>query len=97
MATATCSTKPRVADGLSERAIALEAMARSGIHMKYERTRKVLGEGDFVLVASEGWFANNHVAFYDLFRVQYDRIVEHWDVIETIPERSDWKNTNGNF
>lgn len=88
---------PRVADGLSGLAMALEAMARSGIHMKYERVHRVLGEGDFVLVASEGWFANNHVAFYDLFRVQDDRIVEHWDVIEIIPERSDWKNTNGKF
>lgn len=65
--------------------------------MKYDRIHKVLGEGDFVLVISEGALAGRHSAFYDLFRVQAGKIAEHWDVIETIPPASQHKNGNGKF
>lgn len=88
---------PNIADGLSGLGKALEAMAKAGVTMKYDRIHQVLGEGNFVLVASEGSFAEKHVAFYDLFRVQDGKLVEHWDTIEQIPERSQWKNSNGKF
>jgi predicted SnoaL-like aldol condensation-catalyzing enzyme len=88
---------PAVADGLSGLGSALAAMAKAGVSMKYERVHKTLGEGNFVLVISEGQFAGKHVAFYDLFRIQANKIAEHWDTIEPIPPRSEWKNTNGKF
>lgn len=88
---------PQVADKLSGLGAALQAMAKAGVSMKYDRVHKVLGEGNFVLVASEGQFAGKHVAFYDLFRVQDGKIAEHWDTIEPIPPRSEWKNANGKF
>jgi predicted SnoaL-like aldol condensation-catalyzing enzyme len=88
---------PAVADGLSGLGAALAAMAKAGVSMKYERVHKTLGEGNFVLVISEGQFAGKHVAFYDLFRVQANKIAEHWDTIEPIPPQSEWKNANGKF
>ncbi len=88
---------PQIADGLSGLAAALEALAKQGITLKYTRIHKVLGEGDFVLVVSEGEFAGKATAFYDLFRVANGKLVEHWDVIETIPPREQWKNGNGKF
>lgn len=88
---------PGVADGLSGLGVALEAMAKAGVSMKYDRVHKLLGEGNFVLVISEGQFGGKHVAFYDLFRVQAGKIAEHWDVIEAIPPRAEWKNGNGKF
>ena len=88
---------PAIADGLSGLGAALEAMAKAGITMKYTRVHKVLGEGNFVLTVSEGEFAGKHSAFYDLFRVAGGKIVEHWDVIETIPPKAEWKNANGKF
>jgi predicted SnoaL-like aldol condensation-catalyzing enzyme len=88
---------PQIGDGLSGLGAALEAMAKAGITMKYDRIHRVLGEGNFVLVVSEGAFAGKPTAFYDLFRVANGRIVEHWDTIETIPPRSEWKNDNGKF
>jgi predicted SnoaL-like aldol condensation-catalyzing enzyme len=88
---------PQIADGLSGLGAALQAMAKQGITMKYDRVHRVLGEGSFVLTVSEGEFAGRHSSFYDLFRVQDNKIAEHWDVIETIPSRSDWKNQNGKF
>ena len=80
-----------------ELAAALEAMAAKGITMKYDRIHKVLGEGNFVLIVSEGSFAEAATSFYDLFRVENGKIAEHWDTIETIPDRSAWKNDNGKF
>lgn len=88
---------PQVADKVSGLGAALKAMAEAGITMKYERVHRVLGEGNFVLVVSEGQFAGRHSAFYDLFRVQDGKIAEHWDTIEAIPPRAQWKNDNGKF
>ena len=46
---------------------------------------------------SEGYKDGVHSSFYDLFRVADGRIVEHWDTIEAIVPRSEWKNDNGKF
>ncbi|PWG06231.1 hypothetical protein DIS07_05755 [Polaribacter aquimarinus] len=88
---------PQVADGLSGLGKALEFMASQGVFMKYNTIHKVLGEGNFVLVVSEGTFADKHTSFYDLFRVENGKIAEHWDVMETIIPESERKNNNGKF
>lgn len=88
---------PQIGDGLSGLGKALEAMAKQGLTMKYAKIHKVLGEGNFVLVVSEGDFAGQPSSFYDLFRVENGKIVEHWDTIEAIPARPAWRNNNGKF
>ena len=32
-----------------------------------------------------------HVAFYDPFRIKEGKIVEHWDTIEEMLDKSQWK------
>ena len=87
-----------IADGLDGLGAALDYFAKNGLVLEYHKIHKVLGEGNFVLTVSEGKFAKgDHVAYYDLFRIEQGKIVEHWDIIETIPSQSDWKNTNGKF
>lgn len=86
-----------VADGLSGLGKALGELAKAGMPMVYKENHKILGEGNFVLAISEGVFMNKDVAFYDLFRLDNGKIVEHWDVIENIPPREEWKNDNGKF
>lgn len=88
---------PGIADGLSGLATALEQMAAKGITMRYTRVHRVLAEGNFVLVMSEGEYGGVATAFYDLFRVEGGKIAEHWDTIEPIPARESWKNPNGKF
>jgi hypothetical protein len=44
-----------------------------------------------------GVFADKPTSFYDLFRVQSGKIAEHWDTMETIAARAEWKNANGKF
>lgn len=69
-------------DGLST---ALGALAAQGITMVYETVHRVVAEGNFVLTVSEGRFGPAPTAFYDLFRVEGGRIVEHWDITPEIP------------
>ncbi|MBB3054983.1 nuclear transport factor 2 family protein [Mucilaginibacter gotjawali] len=88
---------PQIGDGLSGLGKALEYMASQGISMKYDTIHKVLGEGNFVLTISEGAFAGKHTSFYDLFRIENGKIVEHWDTIEEIPAKENWQNNNGKF
>jgi len=88
---------PNIADGLTGLGAALEAMGKAGITMRYDQIHKVLGEGNFVLVTSEGEFGGKPAAFYDLFRVENGKIAEHWDTIQPIPPAAEWKNTNGKF
>jgi len=64
---------------------------------KIEKVDKILGEGNFVLVMSESLFDAKSTAFYDLYRLEGNKIVEHWDVLEPMLPREQWKNTNGKF
>jgi len=88
---------PQIGDGLSGLQKGLAALMKAGVTMRYDKVHKVLGEGNFVVVVSEGEFNGEPTSFYDMWRVENGRIAEHWDVIETIPPRATWKNDNGKF
>lgn len=89
---------PAVADGLDGFGAAMKYFAENGLVMQYNELHMVLGQGNFVLSVSEGKFGKgDHTAYYDLFRLEDGLIVEHWDVIATIPAKSEWKNANGKF
>ncbi len=87
-----------IGDGLDGLGAALKYFAENNLLLQYDKIHKVVGEGNFVLTVSEGKFGKgDHVAYYDLFRMENGLIVEHWDIIQNIPAESDWKNTNGKF
>ena len=86
-----------IADGLSRLGAALEALGKQGIQMIYDQTYQVLADGNYGLAVSEGSFGGAHTSYYDLFRVENGKIVEHWDVMETIADKSTWQNQNGKF
>ncbi|WP_160139981.1 hypothetical protein [Chryseobacterium sp. c4a] len=88
---------PDMEDGVQEYFNGLAAMKEAGKAQVYHKIQMVLGEGNFVLVLSEGYIGEIHSAFYDLYRVEDDKIMEHWDVIEAIPAPEHRKNTNGKF
>jgi predicted SnoaL-like aldol condensation-catalyzing enzyme len=88
---------PMVGDGLAALGGLLQQLAAHGSTIVYRKLHRVLGEGNFVLAISEGTLGREPTAFYDLFRVAGGKIVEHWDVIESIPPRSAWANSNGKF
>jgi predicted SnoaL-like aldol condensation-catalyzing enzyme len=86
---------PELHDGLPSLRATLEAPAEAGV--RYERLHRIVADGDFVLAVSEGSKGGHHSAFYDLFRVAHGKLVEHWDTIETVAPKSEWKNDNGKF
>lgn len=86
-----------IADGLTGLGAALEALAKNGIQMIYDKTHQILAEGNFVLAVSEGTFGGKPTSYYDLWRVDNGKIAEHWDVMETIADKSTWQNQNGKF
>jgi len=88
---------PRLADGVSALRFALEDSHKGRRYIDYQRVHRVLAEGSFVLCISEGHLGGIHSAFYDLFRVAGNKLVEHWDTTEKIAPRSEWKNDNGKF
>ncbi len=86
---------PELEDGLPSLRAALEAS--SGDVFAHEHLHRVLADGDFVLAVSEGTKRGVHTAFYDLFRVVNGKLVEHWNTIEAVAPKSEWKNDNGKF
>ena len=88
---------PRLGDGVAILRSALEAKEGGQRQIDYHRVHRVLAEGNFVLCVSEGSFAGIPSAFYDLFRLDKGKIIEHWDTTENIAPRNEWKNNNGKF
>lgn len=72
-----------------------QALSQALREIKNHRIHRVIGEGNFVLTQSEGRWNDKPVAIYDLFRVENDRIAEHWDVLQAIP--AEMAHSNGMF
>src|SRR5579863_705488 len=88
---------PWVADTIPGLIAGLQALAAKQQAVVYKRVHMVLGEGNFVLVVAEATFGGVPTGIYDLFRIEKGRIAEHWDTLEAIPPRDQWKNSNGKF
>jgi len=80
---------PLAPDGRANAIAALDPFFKAMPQMRYT-VKRVIAEGDTVAV-------HNHLqmnatdrgsAVVDIFRVKDCRIVEHWDVIQAIPEKS---------
>lgn len=84
-----------IKDGLNGLNEAIQYLISQNNMFTYKTTHKILGEGNFVLSISEGEWNNKPTSFYDLFRLKNGKIVEHWDVIQEIPEKQ--ANENGMF
>ena len=88
---------PRFGDNLTELRATLSRSVDGSFSTKYEKCHRLLAEGNFVLSVCEGYINQNQSSFFDLYRLQDGKIVEHWDTTEIIPSRSEWKNNNGKF
>ena len=89
---------PHFGDDLVELRASLSKSTTSGsMPINYEKCHRLLAEGDFVLSVCEGYADHIPFSFFDLYRLKAEKIVEHWDTIEAIPAKDEWKNSNGKF
>ena len=86
---------PLFGDGLQALGEAFAKLAEEGSAIVYTEVHQVIGQGNFVLTMSEGLFGDTPTAYYDLFRLEDGKIVEHWDVIQEIP--AEMAHDNGKF
>ncbi|MGF1533615.1 MAG: hypothetical protein ACFCUI_07920 [Bernardetiaceae bacterium] len=87
---------PDIKDGLSGIIEAVQYLTSQDNMFKYINIHQVLGEGNFVLTISEGQWNGTTNVFYDLFRFEDGKAVEHWDIIQPIPTEG-LANENGMF
>jgi predicted SnoaL-like aldol condensation-catalyzing enzyme len=73
---------PQIADGVSGLGQAIQTGVWEAV---VDKVHRIVSEGEFVFTQGEGFLHGKPTAFYDLFRVEDGRLVEHWDVVFTKP------------
>ena len=54
---------------------------------------RLIADGDYVLMHNRGNSSPNTKAVVDIFRLENGKVVEHWDVLQDVPETARNKNT----
>jgi predicted SnoaL-like aldol condensation-catalyzing enzyme len=87
---------PYATDGHAGLAAFVKFFKENFPNHRYE-VKKVLAEGDMVVLHLHGMGGMNPYGeqVVDFFRIKDGKVVEHWDVIQPIPEKSE--NPNGVF
>lgn len=83
------------------RAAAIEFLEKFAADNKAQHTKihRIIADGNLVAVHSHGWTeggdaaAQRGFAVVDIFRVKGCRVMEHWDVLQPVPENAANNNT----
>jgi predicted SnoaL-like aldol condensation-catalyzing enzyme len=58
------------------------------------KTLRVIQDSPYVVIRTDGHVFGQHV-FFDLFKLEDGKNVEHWGFVEDIPPKTEWKDDNG--
>lgn len=84
--------EPGVRNGVAEFLSDVEVLMQ---HRTIDEVKLLLGQGDFLFIAAKGTHEGSSCVYVDLYRVEGQKIVEHWGFPETVPRQEEWKNNNG--
>jgi predicted SnoaL-like aldol condensation-catalyzing enzyme len=59
-------------------------LRRNPAELSRSKIHRLIAEGDFVVVQSEGTLTHQPTLFYDIFRLAQGKIVEHWGVSQQL-------------
>jgi predicted SnoaL-like aldol condensation-catalyzing enzyme len=87
---------PMAATGRDAAIAFLEPFFKSNPAIRYE-IKRIIADGDLVAVHAWGRFSETDrgIAVVDILRIKGCRVMEHWDVVQPVPEKS--ANANGMF
>ncbi len=86
---------PMSGDGVTGLLSTRNQLAQRGIRVEYTELHRLIADGEFVLAQSEGRYGDKPYAFYDIFRVEGDKLAEHWDI--PMQQPATLAHTNGLF
>ena len=64
-------------------------------HRTIDELTFLLGQGDFVFIVAQGTHDGGPCVYVDLYRVEDEKVVEHWGFPEPVPPQKERKNNNG--
>lgn len=87
---------PMAATGRDAAVNFLEPFFAGNPDIKYE-IKRIIADGNLVAVHAHGRFSKDDrgIAVIDILRVEGCKVMEHWDVVQPVPEKS--ANENGMF
>ena len=76
----------KVGDGVNGLLWGMLKMKMRGETIKFKHNFHIIAEGNFVLSATEGYMGKEKTTFFDFFRIEENKIIEHWDIIAPMDE-----------
>ena len=85
---------PGAADGAESYVAFMKRLAQTYPELRME-TKRMIAEGNYVVLHSHLVLkpGDRGLAVVDIFRLEDGKIVEHWDVVQEVPETSANNNT----
>ena len=88
---------PHIDDGLDARIEHRKSMLEN---VDWDGTGKcymIVCEGNFVFLMSSFSTTEQLYASFELFRIENEKVAEHWSVVSRVPDKSKWANEDGKF
>lgn len=86
---------PTIADGQDGVKALVRMLASQGVSMQKIEFKHIVAEGDIVFLHSRYEMAGKEWRFIDIYRIENDKLVEHWDAMMQMPEQR--ANNNSMF
>lgn len=78
---------PTIADGPEGVKALVEMLVSQGVSKQKIEFKHIMAEGDIVILHSRYEMAGKEWRFIDIYRVENNKLFEHWDAMMQIPDK----------